>query len=93
MKRSRKILLGVAAVGLQVGLASAAEPPAPPAPAPDGTPPAVTAAQPCRAADSCCDTESGGSAAQHGGLIAGAGVYLFQPYFNPHFPDEPRLSA
>jgi hypothetical protein len=82
MKRSRKFLLGVAAVGLQVGLASAAEPPAPPAPASDATLPAATAAQPPRATDSCCDTEGEGSAAQRSGLIAGAGVYLFQPYFS-----------
>src|SRR5690242_12304759 len=82
MKLSRQLLLGVAAVGLQAGLVAAAGPPPPQTPALAEPLPPVTAVQPGCPTDPSGDTEGGGGAARRGGLIAGAGVYLLQPYFN-----------
>lgn len=84
MSFSRQLLLGTLALGLQVGLARAADPgldvvKIPPAsPLVAGPTLVATAPQvPCAPAPccNCCDVPSGG-------LIGGAGLYLIQPYFD-----------
>jgi hypothetical protein len=82
MKLSRQFLLGVAAVGLQAGLVSAADPPAPQTPALVETPPTIIVAQPGSAIAPSPDADGGGDSGHRSGLIAGAGVYVLQPYFN-----------
>jgi hypothetical protein len=96
MNLSRLILLGVTALGLQVGRAAAADPvpakgppvlpaaeAAPPADTPAAAAGACTPALPCMA-DACCPCgcpESGGK------ILAGVGLYLMEPFFtsNPAY--------
>lgn len=92
MKRSQPILFALAILGFPVGLAPAQDATPRGATAPSVLPPAATTAAPavvthapaicdigCPAAEQC-DPKSGG-------LIAGVGLYLLQPYFenNPAF--------
>src|SRR5262245_48842955 len=84
MTFSRQFLLGLAVLGLRVGIA-AAEPAAATVPAPPElavvAPPALGAANPC--CEGGCDRE----AVDRRGFLGGVGLYLIKPYFenNPAF--------
>src|SRR5438477_561638 len=85
MKLSRYFLVGLASLGWQLGLVSAADPSLPAAVAPAETFPlpvvGQAVAQPGRPIELGCDNACGGCD-RRGGVIAGAGMYIIQPYFS-----------
>jgi hypothetical protein len=90
MDLSRNLLLSLAILGLQIGLAAGAEPPPQPTSAPPVSEvvPAPASAQspPAQAVPTYTPVAEpaplGGDATTRSGLISGVGLYILQPYFS-----------
>lgn len=92
MKLSQRFLVGIAALGLQVGFASAAEP-APETVKTLPSPQSVAAPAPSLV-DACCPSSCDCPDTPCGGPIGGVGLYLIQPYYanNPAYIVNDRVT-